>query len=129
MPHGRYKAVYRTSIFEVSNQIDVQIFKRTLCLLYGIKVKHGLAGVLVGAVSGVYYGYGSYFACILCRTFQIVAHHDDICIIGNHHDGVFQRFAFGSTGNFGVGKSDNPCTEPVCCSLKTEASSGTGLEE
>ena len=74
----------------------------------------------------------SYYATLCHSIFKIFPEwiiFQSICIIGNHHDGVFQRFAFGSTGNFGVGKSDNPCTESVCCRLETEARSGTGLEE
>ena len=42
---------------------------------------------------------------ILGGTFDEMAHHDDVGIVGDHQDGIFQRLAFRAAGNFRVGKS------------------------
>ena len=117
--HGHNQRVYGTTVFQITNQIDVQVFQRSLRLVDRIEVKHTLGRMLVSSVARIDNGNVGNFRGILGCTFYIMAHHDDIGIVGNHRDGVFQRFTFRTTGNFGVGKSDNSCTKSVSSSLET----------
>ena len=61
----------------------------------------------MGTVAGIDNGYFRNLRGILGCTFDEVAHHDDVSIVGYHRDGVFQRLPLGATGNLGVGKADD----------------------
>ena len=42
MSHGRYKRVHCTSILEVTYEVDVEVFKRPLCLVDRVEVEETL---------------------------------------------------------------------------------------
>ena len=109
-----------TAVFQVTHHIDVQIIKRPLGLVDAVEVEHTLGGMLVGTVACVHNRDGGHLRGILSCTFDIVAHHDDVGIVGDHEDGVFQRLTLGAARDFRVGKSDNSGTKTVGCCLKTE---------
>ena len=58
-----------------------------------------------------------------------MSHDDGVCIIGDHENGVFQRFSLADTRYFCVSEADDTCAEPVGGSLKTEAGSCRRLIE
>ena len=119
--HGHQQRVYGAAIFQVANQVDVQVVEPALRLVYAVEVEHRLRGVLVGTVSGVHHRHRRHLAGIAGRSFQIVAHDNHVGIVAHHHDGVFQRFAFGRAGHLGVSKSDDTGTEAVGSRFKREA--------
>ena len=59
----------------------------------------------------------------------MLAHYDDISIVGHHHDSVFQRFPLCPAGHLGVSESDDSSPQPIGGSLKTKACACAGLEE
>ena len=97
MAHGHNEGVDGAAVFEIAHHINVQVLKRTLGLVDGIKVEQALGWMLVGTVASVDNGHGGYFAGVLCGTFNVVPHGDDVGIVGNHQDGVFQGLALGNT--------------------------------
>ena len=127
--HGHNQRVYGTPVFQIAYQVDVQVLQCPLCLIDRIKVKHTLRGVLVCSVSCIDNGNARHFGSILGCTFYIMAHHDDISIIGYHGDGVFECFALRATCYLGIGKSDNSCTKSVGSSFKTQSGTGGWLKE
>ena len=107
MTHGHQQRVYSASVFQITNHINLQVVKRALRLINGIKVQHGLRRMLVGPVARIDNGHRRHLGSITGRPLQIMPHDNQIGIIAYHHDGVFQGFALGGTGHFRVG---NPMT-------------------
>ena len=93
MAHGSYEGMDRAAIFQVTDQIDVEVFKSTLGLVYLIEVEQTLGRVHVGAISSINNRYWCYFACIKCSSFYRVAHGNHVGIVGYHKNGVFKSFA------------------------------------
>ena len=85
--------------------------------------------MLVGSVAGIDDGHGRHLAGILRRPFQVVAHDNDVGIVGHHHDGILQRFALSAAGHLGVGKSYHLSAKAVGRRLEAETGAGAGLEE
>ena len=52
-----------------------------------------------------------------------MSHDDDVSIVADHHDGVFECFSLGGTGDFWVCESDDSCAETVCSGFKGETCS------
>ena len=127
--HGHQKGVDGTSIFQVTHQVDVEVVKGTLGLVDTVKVKHTLWGVLVGTVARVDNGHIGNFRSILCSAFNIMAHNDNVCVVGNHRNGIFQRFAFCTTGNLRICETDDACSESVGCCFKTKSGAGGRFKE
>ena len=127
--HSCQEAVNGASVFEVANEIDVQSLQGALRLIDGVEVEHRLAGMLVGAVAGIDDGYGRYFAGILGRSLQIMPHHDDVGVVGYHHNRVLEGLTLRAAGHLGVGKTDDFCSKTVGSSLEAETCACTGLKE
>ena len=83
----------------------------------------------MGAVASVDDGYRCNLTGILGRSFNEVAHGNDIGIIAHHQDGVFQCLTFCATGNLGIGKTDYSCTKTVGGCLVTQTGTGGGFKE
>ena len=129
MPHGHDERVDGTPVFQVAHQIDVQVLQRTLGLVDAVQVEHALRRVLVGSVAGIDNGYVGHFRGILRSPLDVVAHHDDIGIVGHHGDGVFQRLTFCPARNLRVGEAYDTRAQPVGCRLKRETGASGGLKE
>ena len=87
--------MYGTSVFQIAHDGYCEVFQGALCLVNCEQVEHCLRGVLIGSVAGVDYRYGGNLGSIACRSFEVVAHDDEIGIIAEHHDGIFQRLPLG----------------------------------
>ena len=72
---------------------------------------------------------GGYFRGILGSTFDIVAHHDDVSVVGYHQNGVLQRLALRPAGNLRIGKTNHTCTKTIGGSLETQSCTGRWLEK
>ena len=129
MPHRGEHAVHRPAIFEVSHQIDVQVVEPALGLVYGIEVQHGLARMLVRAVTRVDDRDCGDFAGIFRRSFQVVPHYYHVGIVGDHHYRILEYLALGAAGNLRVGKAYNLGTQTVGSCLKTQPRPCARLEE
>ena len=129
MAHGHEQGMDGAAILEVAHHIDIKIVEGALGLVDGVKVKHRLRGVLVGSVARIDNGYGGNLAGIASCPFEIVAHDDDVGIVGHHHNGVLQRLALGAAGHLRVGKADDTGSEAIGGGLKAEAGAGAGLEK
>ena len=121
MTHSHKQRVYRTSILQVAYKVDVEVLKRTLRLVDGVKVKHSLRRMLVGSIACIDDRYGCNFACIACSTFKIVTHDNNVGIVAHHHDGILQRFTLRRTCHLRVCKPYDTCAKPVCSSFKTQS--------
>ena len=42
MAHGHDERVHRSTVFEVAHKVNVEVFERSLRLIYGVKVEHAL---------------------------------------------------------------------------------------
>ena len=127
--HSHEQGVYCTSVFQVTHQVDVQVFKCTLCLINRVEVQHGLRGVLVGTVTCIDDGHRSHFAGIACCTFQVVTHYDDVGIVAHHHDGIFQCLTLRRTGHLRISKPYYTCAKSVGRCFKTESGTGRWFKE
>ena len=56
--HRHDERVYGSSVFEVSDEIDVQIVESSLCFVDAVEVQQGLCGMLVRSVSRIDDGHG-----------------------------------------------------------------------
>ena len=83
----------------------------------------------VSAITSIDNGFMRHLAGILCSPFNVVSHHDDVRIIGHHHDSVFEGFSFRHTGGFGIRETNDACTEPVGCSFEAQTGASGRLEE
>lgn len=113
VPHGREHGVDGAAVFEVAHEVDVEVVQRALGLVDGVEVEHGLRGVLVGPVSGVHDGHGGDLRGVAGGALEVVAHDDEVCVVGYHDDGVFQRLALGAAGDLRVGEADDARPEAV----------------
>ena len=116
--HSHDQRVNGTTILEVTYEIDVQILKGPLSLVDGIKVKHALRRMLVSTIACIDDRNVSHFCRILGCSLNEVTHDNNVCIVADHQNGVFQRFSFCSTGNLGIGKADDTGAKTVRSSLK-----------
>ena len=85
--------------------------------------------MLVSAVAGIDDGDRTHLRGILCGPLNVVAHHDDVGIVGYHQNGVFQRLTLGAAGHLGVGKANDTRSQTVGGCLKTQTGTGGRLEE
>ena len=83
----------------------------------------------MGTVTGVDDRYLSDLRGILRGTFYEMTHHDDVCVVRHHRDGVFQRLSLRTAGNLRVSETDDTGTKSVGGSLETQTGTGGGLEE
>ena len=127
--HGHQQRVDGAPVFQVAHQIDVQVLQRALRLVDGVEVEHALRGMLVGTVAGIDDGHGGHLGGILRGTLDVVAHHDDVGIVGDHQDGVFQGLALCAAGDLWVGKADDAGTKAVGCRLKRKTGAGGRFKE
>ena len=119
----------RASIFQVAHHVDVQILQRALSLVDGVEVEHRLRWVEVATVSSVDNRNMSHLARIQSCSFQLVAHHDDIGIVRNHLDGIFQRFTLRRTGHLWICESYDTSAQTVGSCFKTQTSASGRLEK
>ena len=129
MAHGHDERVHGTSVFEVADQVNVQVVECALRLHHGVEVEQRLRRVLVCSVAGIDHRYRREFTRIERRSFEIVAHHDHIAVVCHHHNRVFEGFALCRRRHFGVGKSDDARPESVRGRLKRKACARAGLEK
>ena len=85
--------------------------------------------MLVGTVTGIDDRHAGNFRGILGCALDEMAHHDDVGVVGNHRDGVFQRLALGTAGHFRVGKTDDAGAKTVGSSLERQARAGGWFKE
>ena len=85
--------------------------------------------MLIGSVTGINDRHGSNLACILCSSFQIVAHNNYVRIIAYHHNCILQRLSLGTTRHLWISKSYHTGSQAIGSSFKAEACTRTRLEE
>ena len=129
MAHGHDERVDGAPIFEVADQVNVQVVERALSLHHGVEVEQRLRRVLVRPVAGIDHRHRREFTRIEGSPFEIVAHHDHIAVVRHHHNCVFEGFALCRRRHFRVGKSDDACAESVRGRLKRKACARAGLEK
>ena len=129
MAHGHDERVDGAPIFEVADQVNVQVVERALGLHHGVEVEQRLRRVLVRPVAGIDHRHRREFTRIEGSPFEIVAHHDHIAVVRHHHNRVFEGFALCRRRHFRVGKSDDACAESVRGRLKRKACARAGLEK
>ena len=95
MPHGGDERMHCTAIFQVADQIDIQVFERALCLVNRVNIEQTLRRVHMCTIAGIDNRYRRYFAGVLGCPLNKVAHDDNVGVVAHHQDGVFQRFALG----------------------------------
>ncbi len=83
-----------TAIFQVADHRNREIFKCSLRFGDRIEVEHGLRRMLVGTISGIDNRNIGHLSGISRRSFEIVAHHDQINIIADHLDRVLEGLPF-----------------------------------
>ena len=113
--------MYSASVFQVAHHKDVDVVEASLCLLDGVHIEERLRRVLVCAVARVHYWHCGYLACVPRTAFERMAHHNEVAIVGNDADGVFQGLALRHARNVGVGKTNYPAAHPIDRALKTQA--------
>ena len=121
--------MYGAAVFEVSHHIDVDVVKPSLRLADSVEVKQCLGRVLVCPVAGIDYRYRRYFRGISCTSFNWMPHHDQVCVVGYHLDGVFEALSFTDAGVSGIREADYPCTKSVGGCFEAQSRAGGGFEE
>ena len=127
--HGHDERVDGTAVLQVADKVDVQVVEGALCLVDAIEVEHALRRVLMGSVTSIDDGNVCHLCSIAGGSLDVVAHDDDVGIVGNHRDGVLQRLALCAAGNLGIGKSDDPGPKAVGSRLEAQACAGGRFEE
>ena len=127
--HGHEQRVDGAAILQVAHHVDVQVLERALGLVDAVQVEHALRGVLVGTVAGVDDGHGGHLGGVDGCSLDVVAHDDDVGIVGHHQDGIFQRLALGAAGNLRVGKADDARPQAVGGCFKRKSGAGAGFKE
>ena len=129
LPHRHQQRVYRAAILQVAHHVDVQILQCPLCLVDGIEVEHRLWWVQVRTVTRIDDGHVRHFTRVQRCTFQLMTHHNHVGIVAHHLDCVLQCLALWRTCHLGIGKTNHPCTQTVCCRLERKPRSRARFEE
>ena len=85
--------------------------------------------MLVGSVTGIHNRNGGYLRSILGSTLDEVTHHDDVGIVADHQNGIFQGLTLSATCNLWIGKTNNTGAKTVGGSFKRETCTGGRLKE
>ena len=129
MSQGINKGMDRPAIFEVSHHIDVQTFQTALRLLYGVKVKQGLAGMLVSSIAGVHDRHRRHRGGNVGRPRHRMPHDNHVHIVGDYPDGVLEGLPFRLAGVTVVRETYYSGPKPIDRGLKREPSPGRRLKE
>ena len=127
--HGLAQRVDGAAVAQVAHHVDVQVLQRALCLLDGIQVQERLRRVLIGTVAGIHHRNARHRSGDIGRTGHRVTHDDQIYIIGNDADGVFQRLALALGSVAIVREADDLGAEAAHGRFKRQAGTGRGLEK
>ena len=116
-------------VLEVAYETDVEVVECALGLVDRIEVEKTLRGVHVCSVAGVDDGHGGNLGGVLRSALDVMAHDNDVGVVGHHEYRVFQCLAFCGTRHLGIGEADDFCAETVGGCLETEAGAGGRFEE
>lgn len=102
-----------TPVFEITHKRYVEVVKTSLGLVYGIEVEHGLRRMLVGTVTGIDDGDIRDFGSITRRPFEVMAHNNQVDIIGHHLDGILESLALGGGGVGCIAEPDDTSAKTI----------------
>ena len=123
------KGMDGTAKFQVTAQADGKIVKASLHGTDGEQISECLGRVLMAAVAGIDDGDAGSLGCYQRGALFGMAHGADICVTGNHADGIGNTFSLGCRTAVCAGKSKDAPSEVQHGSFKAEPCTGAGFVE
>ena len=123
------EGMHGSAVPQIAGQNHLESFEATVGLTNREQVKHGLCGVVAGAVAAVENGDSCSVLCVLCGSLSGVAHGDDVGVAVHHLNGVEQGLAFDHGRGFHVPEVDHIAAQSLHGRLKRHAGSGAGLKK
>jgi hypothetical protein len=113
----------------VTHGQPLQSINVTLFSQYSVQVGQDLGGMFTPAITAIDDGHRSPPGCLHGSTLLEMAHHDDITVVFQHFDRVFDRFLVPvtSAGHFGIRKTRHMTAQAVHGGFMSKAGTGAGL--
>src|SRR3989338_7814786 len=105
--------MHRASVLKISHNRDMNPVNMTALFLYGLKVKKRLCSVLSRTVPRINKRHGTHRSAECCASFLRVTHADNIRVLADDPDCIFDRFAFVERTELHTLGTDDPPSQPV----------------